>query len=144
MFYRTWFWGITSCYIQIISLSYWRGCWHYNRLSMMIWLIFHKEKHFPTQHSWKQQLRRARRGAKSCQSPRAGRLDRNQGQRSANPCYDLVPDASWGRHQKAAHYKYSEPSAQKCLFHWAVETANLVLGIPLHTEIGRTSKSPCH
>lgn len=119
MFYSTWSWGITSFYIQIISLPSWRGCWHYNRLSMTIWLIFQKEMHFPTEYSWKQQLHRARRGTKSCQSPRADRLDRNQGQHSANPCCDLVADALWGRHQKTAHCKYGILSTQKCLFHWS-------------------------
>lgn len=118
MFYSTWSWGITSCYIQIISSPYWRGCWHYNRLRMEIWLIFQKEIYFPTQYSWKQQLHRARRGTKSLQGPRADRLDRNQGQCSANPCHDLVPDTSGGRHQETAHCKYGILPTWKCLFHW--------------------------
>lgn len=131
MFYSTRSWGITSCYIHIISLPYWKGCWHYNRLSMKIWLIFQKETCFLTQYSWKQQLHRARRGTKSCQSPRADRLDRNQGQRSANPCCDLVPDDSRGKHQKTAHCKYSIFSTQKCLFHWQWKLQICVVRNPL-------------
>lgn len=108
---------------------------------MKTWLIFQKEIHIPTQYSWKQQLHRARRGTESCQSPRADRLDRNQSQCSANPCCDLVPDATWGKHQKTAHSKYGI-STWKWLFHWWWKLQICVVRNPLSHRNRRDFQIP--
>jgi len=109
---------------------------------MKSWLTFQKDRLSPTQHSRKQQLQRARRGTKSCQNPRAARLDRNQDQRSPEPSCDLVPntsvEATRKRHMTSMGYFPLRNVSSICGGNWT----SVYLGIPLATEIGGFPNHP--